>query len=80
MTPATDNTGDPTYNDSMEREITIRKTTLADSSDRGYVPGTMEFRIELAWQLSQEVWSLLPNQNVESRLQRDVAVLIRKES
>jgi hypothetical protein len=63
----------------MDRKITIRKTTLSDSSDRGYVPGTMESRLEMAWQLSQEVWSLLPNQNVEPRLQRDVAVLIRRE-
>jgi hypothetical protein len=63
----------------MKNEITIRKTTQADSSDNGYVEGTMADRMDLAWELSQEVWSLIPNQNVESRLQRNVAVLIRRE-
>lgn len=61
------------------KKITIKKTSLAESSDRGYVPGTMLFRMNLAWELSQEIWSMLPNQNVESRLQRDVTVFIRRE-
>ena len=63
----------------MERKITIRKTTLSDASDHGYVSGTMKSRIELAWELSQELWSLVPNPNAEPRLQRDVAMLVRRE-
>ena len=72
--PTADKSAASIYNEAVERKITIRKTTLSESSDQVFTPGTMQSRIELAWELSQELWSLVPNQIAESRVQRDVAV------
>ena len=68
----------------MKREVTITKSTFDESSDHGYMAGTMAERIEFAWELSREVWSLLPGQDkvppdAEPRLQRHVTVLRRRE-
>jgi len=71
------------YNRSMKkgqpRVVTLTKSSLAESSDHGYMDGTHVERLNFACALSEEVWSLIPNQNVERRLQRDVAVLVRRE-
>ncbi|MFT5527924.1 MAG: hypothetical protein ACI9HK_005910 [Pirellulaceae bacterium] len=62
-----------------ERVVTIRKTTVDEATDHGFFPGSMDERMDFAWKLSKEVWSLVPNQNVERRLQRHVAVLVRRK-
>ena len=52
---------------------------MGDVKDSGYVPGTMAERIGMVWPLTREVASLNKKFDVERRLQRHVAVLVRRE-
>jgi len=61
------------------KEITITRTTLHQTSDNGYVEASMAERISMVWELTQSTWSFVPNTHVEPRLQRHVAVLARRE-
>jgi hypothetical protein len=61
------------------RHVTIHKSP-AEADDGGYMPGTAADRILEVWELTREVWAFSQNADAESRLQRDVAVLIRGES
>lgn len=47
------------------------------AEDNGYMPGTPEERVLQVWELTREVWGLVPGGDAEQRLQRHVAVLIR---
>ena len=60
-------------------KVTITRTTLKGASDKGFMPGSMAERVDFAWQLSTQVWSLVPNAHAKRRLQRHVAVLTRRE-
>lgn len=48
--------------------------------DRGYMPGTMEERLSIVWELTQSAWAFVPRDDAyaEQRLQRNVAVLVRR--
>ena len=51
----------------------------ADADDGGYMPGTPEERFAAVWELTRQVWAFAEGKDVaEQRLQRDVAVLIRR--
>jgi len=62
------------------RSITLTKTTPQQASDHGYVAGTMAERIAMVWELTQNAASFASQPYAESRLQRHVAVLARRES
>lgn len=64
--------------DSMGR-MDRRQACLYRGHDRGdsYVPGTPAYRVAVVWELTRELW-LLSGADVERRLQRDVAVLVRR--
>ena len=49
-----------------------------ESDDGGYMEGTPAERLSQVWELTKEVWSFVPGQDAEQRLQRHVAVLIRR--
>ncbi len=51
---------------------------LGELKDSGYVPGSMAERIGMVWPLTREVASLSKKFDVERRLQRHVAVLVRR--
>lgn len=57
----------------------IRVRRLSDPTDDDYVPGTMTERMNMVWPLTVEVVSLSKRYNVESRLQRHVTRLSRRE-
>jgi hypothetical protein len=42
------------------------------------MPGTAEERFLEVWELTREVWAFFQEANAERRLQRDVAVLVRR--
>ncbi len=57
----------------------INKYKMADHRNDDYVPGTPEERIHLVWPLTQKIASLSLKYDVERRLQRHVACLVRRE-
>ena len=62
----------------MRNHTTLKKMTKQDDC---YVDASPRERVSFIWPLTAELWSLKDKQNVEQRLQRNVANLIRnKES
>jgi hypothetical protein len=61
----------------MDRQIT-RLGRLGDHWDDDFVPGTMAERIAMVWPLTRDVFSLSRRHDVERRLQRHVARLVRR--
>ena len=55
--------------------VTLKK--LSDKDD-GFVDASPQERISMVWELTKEAWYFKDRENVEQRLQRDVAKLIRK--
>ncbi len=66
------------YNVNMNRNFT-RLGNISDRRNDEYVPGSMSYRISLVWPLTEEVTSLSNKYNAERRLQRDVAIVDRRE-
>jgi hypothetical protein len=60
------------------RHITIRRS-LDEADDQGYMPGSAADRLLEVWELTREVFAFSQSADAESRLQRDVGVLIRGE-
>jgi hypothetical protein len=60
------------------RQIAVRRS-FAEADDGGFMPGTPEERLLEVWELTREVWAFSQERHAESRLQRDVGVLIRGE-
>jgi hypothetical protein len=51
----------------------------AEADDGGYMPGTPEERFAAVWELTRQAWAVAEGQDIaELRMQRDVAVLIRR--
>ena len=66
----------------MDQKLNRNHTALkrlGDDADDNFVPGTPEERLELAWRLTVEACSLTKHLDAESRLQRHVTRLIRRE-
>ncbi|HDP80642.1 MAG TPA: hypothetical protein ENN21_07355 [Spirochaetes bacterium] len=55
----------------------IKKTSISDMDDDGYVPGTPEYRIGIVWDITRDTWSFVKKEDAERRLQRDVTNIIR---
>jgi hypothetical protein len=60
------------------RQITIFRT-LEEADDGGYMPGSAADRLLEVWELTREACAFSLQSDAESRLQRDVGVLIRRE-
>jgi len=60
------------------RQIRIFKT-LEEADDGGYMSGTPAERLLEVWELTREAWAFSLQSDAESRLQRDVGVLVRRE-
>ncbi len=56
--------------------VTLKK--LSDKDD-GFVDASPQERISMVWELTKEAWYFKERKNVEQRLQRDVAKLIKKK-
>ena len=52
---------------------------MKDVVNDEYVDASVKDRIEMVWDITQELWSISTkgNVNAESRLQRDVAILTK---
>jgi hypothetical protein len=59
------------------RQVRVYRSHAA-ADDYGYMPGTAEERVSQVWELTREAWSFSRNGDTERRLQRDVAVFIRR--
>ncbi len=68
------------YNTLMEKNVVRILRNLKQSPADDFVAGTPAGRIAMVWPITEELASLSPKHNVEQRLQRDVAVLKRRES
>jgi hypothetical protein len=47
--------------------------------DYGYMEGSPADRLSLVWELTREVWSLVPGQDPEAPMRRDLVRLIRPD-
>jgi hypothetical protein len=63
----------------LDRNFVRVYRSHATADDGGYMPGTAEERLSQVWDLTREVWFFCRGIDAEQRLQRDVAVLIRRE-
>jgi hypothetical protein len=64
---------------SVDRNQVALFRSLAEADDSGFMPGTPEERILEVWALTRDVWAFYRPGDAERRLQRDVAVLVRRE-
>jgi hypothetical protein len=65
---------------SVDRRHVKLHRSFKDADDGGYMAGTPAERLLEVWELTREVWAFSQQADAESRLQRDVGVLIRGES
>lgn len=63
----------------LDRNFVRVYRSHAAADDSGYMPGTAEDRLSQVWELTREVWFFFREADAEQRLQRDVAVLTRRE-
>ena len=56
----------------------VRKSSLSNHQDDNYMAASVQERIGIVWPLTKEIASLSPKHDVERRLQRHIAVLIRR--
>ena len=56
----------------------VRKSSLSGHQDDNYMAASVQERIGIVWPLTKEIASLSPKHDVERRLQRHIAVLIRR--
>lgn len=61
----------------MRRDI-CKKTTLQESGDDNFVPGTPEELFQMVWEMTQDLYHFMgKGQDAEQRLQRDAINIIR---
>ncbi len=63
----------------MDRSV-INRIHLKKDEDDGYVNANRTELIAMVWDITKDSWSFVRGANVEQRLQRDVAMLIRRKS
>ncbi len=63
----------------MNRKI-VKRFKLEEDLDDGYVHAEAHELVSMVWEITKDSWSFIRGQDVERRLQRDVATLIRRAS
>jgi hypothetical protein len=63
----------------VNRKI-INRLMITEDNDNGYVQADMAELLSLMWEITEDAWSFVRNQNAEQRLQRNVAVLTGRTS
>ena len=58
---------------------TVRILRAGDDKDSGYVEGTPAERFGMVWEITRDAWAFRGESGAEQRLQRDVAVLVRRK-
>jgi hypothetical protein len=62
----------------LDRKVVIRKTFEESKQDSSFVDATMAERISQVWELTKDAWAMT-GINAEQRLQRHIAVLVRRK-
>ena len=57
----------------------VKRLKLDEDIDDGYVQMDMAELISVMWEITQDAWSFMRDQNAEQRLQRDVAIVTGRE-
>lgn len=63
----------------VDRKV-LNRLRVDEDKDDGYVQADRAELISLMWEITEDVWSFVRNQDAEQRLQRNVAVLIGRTS
>jgi len=64
---------------SFEPKIVRLFRSNHEADDGGFMPGTAADRLSQVWELTRDAWLFFdPTFDAEQRLQRDVAVLVRR--
>ncbi len=63
----------------LDRNVIVRKTFADLKKENGFMSGTMADRISAVWDITKNTWAFVPGGNAEQRLQRHVAVLVRRK-
>jgi hypothetical protein len=64
---------------SSERRTVKLFRSYHEADDDGFMPGTPAERLSQVWELTRDAWLFFdPAFDAEQRLQRDVAVLVRR--
>ena len=62
----------------VNRKI-VKRLKLKEDIDDGFVQMDRTELISIMWEITQDAWSFMRDQNVEQRLQRDVAIVTGRE-
>jgi hypothetical protein len=57
----------------------VKRLKLDEDINDGYVQMDMAELISVMWEITQDAWSFMRDQNAEQRLQRDVAIVTGRE-
>ena len=58
----------------------VKRLKLKEDIDDGFVQMDRTELITIMWEITQDAWSFMRDQNVEQRLQRDVAIVTGRTS
>jgi len=58
----------------------VKRLKLNEDIDDGFVQMDRAELISIMWEITQDAWSFMRDQNVEQRLQRDVAIVTGRTS
>jgi len=58
----------------------VKRLKLKEDIDDGFVQMDRTELISIMWEITQDAWSFMRDQNVEQRLQRDVAIVTGRTS
>jgi len=58
----------------------VKQLKLNEDIDDGYVQMDRAELISIMWEITQDAWSFMRDQNAEQRLQRDVAIVTGRTS
>ena len=63
----------------LDRSIT-KLTTIKESEDHGYMPGTPAERVNIVWDITVALWSISTRGKIKmgTRLRKDIALLKNK--
>ena len=57
-----------------------KKLYVDEDIDDGYVEAERHDLISMIWEITKDTWSFVKEQDVKRRLQRDVAIIVRRTS
>lgn len=65
----------------MKMNRKVAKTIYVDEDiDDGYVEAERHDLISMIWEITKDTWSFVKEQDIKRRLQRDVAIIVRRTS